>query len=177
MLIGFLSSCGSTKPLTEEEMARIRAEVDALWEAKKQEEIAKQQITAQQKREQEEYEQLRQEVRNWVGVPYRLGGNTKRGVDCSGLVVQVYKNVYGKTVHRTSNEQYQLDIAQYLNGNELKPGNLVFFNIRRRKGYVDHVGIYLNDYKFVHAGNNGVRIEDLRQRYWLKYWVAGGKVK
>ena len=132
----------------------------------------------QKQREQEKLDKaLWQEVKKWIGTPYRFGGNSRSGIDCSGLVCQVYLSVYGKELRRNSDEQYRYDIAQYLNGNKLSSGDLVFFSISRKKGEVNHVGIYLDEFKFVHAGTHGVVIEDLRQPYYVKYWTAGGKVK
>lgn len=174
ILTSSLSSCFVSRPLTPEQKARIEAEVDAMW-------AANHPLDVKQTKEEKEAERLDkaliQEIKSWLGAPYRLGGNTRAGVDCSGLVCQVYQQVYGKQLHRKSDDQYRYDIAQYLNGNQLKTGDLVFFSINRRKGDVNHVGIYIGEYKFAHAGNHGVNIEDLRKAYWVRYWTAGGKVK
>lgn len=122
-------------------------------------------------------QRLYREVESWLGVPYRTGGNDKRGVDCSGFICQVYRNVYGKQLHRRSMEQYSLDIRRYLNGNDLRTGDLVFFSTQSNR-QVNHVGIYLTNYKFVHAsGSRGVVIDDLRSSYFIRNWIAGGEVK
>lgn len=174
LLTACLASCNVYRPLTAAQRARIEAEVDAMW-------AANHPIDLPQTKEEKEAElvdkSLIQEVKSWLGAPYRLGGNSRNGVDCSGLVCQVFQKVYGKQLNRRSIDQYRYDIAQYLNGNQLKTGDLVFFAIGRNKSDVNHVGIYLDEYQFVHAGNHGVVIDDLRKAYWVKYWTAGGKVK
>lgn len=121
--------------------------------------------------------ELYKETNSWIGVPYCYGGNDKRGVDCSGFVCQVFLKVYGKQLHRSSNDQYMKDIAYYINGNELQIGDLVFFATGKTKK-VTHVGIYLGDCMFIHASSSkGVRIDDLRSSYYQRTWVAGGVVK
>lgn len=168
------SSCSTFHPLTAAQRARIEAEVDAMWAANHPQDAP---LTPQEKVEETLERNLLNELKSWMGTPYKYGGNTRNGVDCSGLVCQVYQTVYGKQMNRRSQDQYLYDIAQYLNGNQLKTGDLVFFSIGKRKGDVNHVGIYLDEYKFVHAGNHGVVIDDLRKDYWIKYWTAGGRIK
>lgn len=119
------------------------------------------------------------ESARWIGVPYRYGGNDRRGVDCSGLTTQIYKKVYGKSLHRKSADQYELDCKKVSRG-KLKCGDLVFFvtsgKVRRKN--INHVGIYLKDDKFIHAsGSRGVVVDDLNSRYYVDCWIGGGKVK
>jgi murein DD-endopeptidase / murein LD-carboxypeptidase len=113
---------------------------------------------------------LNEEIRNWIGVPYKLGGNDKKGIDCSGLVCIIYKNVYGKILPRMSLQQYE-----GCKKNALKEGDLVFFN--PGKGDVSHVGIYLKDHQFIHASvSKGVVISTLDNTYYKKYFVSGGRI-
>jgi cell wall-associated NlpC family hydrolase len=101
----------------------------------------------------------------FLGVPYRYGGNTiETGFDCSGFVRAVYEQSVGKILPRRSDEQAAA--TQVIDRNELKPGDLVFFNTMRRA--FSHVGIYVGDGKFIHSPRAGshVRVEDMRKTYW-----------
>ena len=66
------------------------------------------------------------ECASWLGVPYSYGGNTKRGVDCSGFTCAVFQNVYGKKLHRRSRDQYHKDVT-HKKKSSLRQGDLVFF--------------------------------------------------
>jgi cell wall-associated NlpC family hydrolase len=106
---------------------------------------------------------------NFLGVPYRRGGNSaEQGFDCSGFTRYVFEHSLGLVLPRRADEQAkQAGLAQVLR-DELKPGDLVFFNTMRRA--FSHVGIYVGEGKFIHAPRSGgeVRIEDMRQAYWSK---------
>lgn len=100
-----------------------------------------------------------------VGVPYRWGGESyANGFDCSGFVRTVFKSSLEVELPRTAWEQAQE--GQKIAMEDLKPGDLVFFNTMRRA--FSHVGIYLGDNKFVHAPRTGARIQvaDMDQSYW-----------
>ncbi|GLS12915.1 MULTISPECIES: C40 family peptidase [Hydrogenophaga] len=101
----------------------------------------------------------------FLGVPYRYGGNTaETGFDCSGFVRAVFEQSVGKVLPRRADEQAAA--TEVIDRNELKPGDLVFFNTMRRA--FSHVGIYVGDGKFIHSPRSGshVRVEDMRQTYW-----------
>ncbi len=105
----------------------------------------------------------------WRGIPYRLGGMSKRGVDCSGFVYLAYKELLGQTIPRTTSEQ--LNSGAKVPKDRLKAGDLVFF----KTGWTTrHVGIYLSDSKFLHASTSqGVMISTLENSYWKrKYWLS-----
>jgi len=101
-----------------------------------------------------------------VGSPYRLGGNSPAtGLDCSGFVGHVFKQVAGVVLPRDS--RAISETAQPLAQTELQPGDLVFFNTLNRA--FSHVGIYLGDSRFVHATSsrtNKVMVSNLNDRYW-----------
>ena len=102
----------------------------------------------------------------FLGVPYKYGGTSVEtgGFDCSGFVRAVYEKSIGQVLPRRASEQAAN--AETIDRNDLKPGDLVFFNTMRRT--FSHVGIYVGDGKFIHAPRKGshVRIEDMRKRYW-----------
>lgn len=115
------------------------------------------------------------ESANWLGVPYRGGGNSKRGVDCSGLTSAIYKKVYRKNLERNSDDQRKKNCRKVKKGN-LREGDLVFFHNGRKKKRATHVGIYLKDRKFIHASTSqGVIISQLDEEYWDKHWLSGGR--
>ena len=101
----------------------------------------------------------------YLGVPYRFGGTSpEKGFDCSGFVMSVFRNALGLELPRSAREMARE--GERVSLTELKPGDLVFFNTMRRA--FSHVGIYLGDNRFLHAPSRGggVRIEDMRDRYW-----------
>ena len=115
------------------------------------------------------------ESSNWLGVPYRSGGTTKRGVDCSGLTSNIYKKVYRKDLERNSDDQRKKDCRKVKKG-KLREGDLVFFHNGRKKKKATHVGIYLKDRKFIHASTSqGVIVSTLEEDYWKKHWLSGGR--
>ena len=114
---------------------------------------------------------------HWIGVPYRGGGTTKRGVDCSGLTSAIYKKVYRKSLERNSDDQRKKDCRK-VKKSKLKEGDLVFFHNGRKKKRATHVGIYLKENKFIHASTSkGVVVSDLLQSYYVTNWITGGRVK
>jgi cell wall-associated NlpC family hydrolase len=103
----------------------------------------------------------------YIGVPYRWGGNTEEsGFDCSGFVRAVFQNSIGMNLPRTAKEMSS--VGEKISMNNLKPGDLVFFNTMRRA--FSHVGIYMGDNKFLHSPRTGehVQVEDMDQKYWQK---------
>jgi len=105
----------------------------------------------------------------WRGTPYRLGGMSKRGVDCSGFVYLAYQELLRQTIPRTTAEQVNSGVK--VSKERLKAGDLVFF----KTGWATrHVGIYLSDSKFLHASTSqGVMISTLENSYWKrKYWLS-----
>ena len=102
----------------------------------------------------------------WYALPF--GGETKKGIDCSAFVQVMYAGLFGIAVPRTAREQY--NATRRISRTEMKEGDLLFFNTR---GGVSHVGIYLQNNKFVHAAaSGGVMISDLYEDYWVQeiYW-------
>ena len=111
----------------------------------------------------------------FLGVSYRFGGNSPdTGFDCSGLVRRVFKDALGLNLPRTAKEMSA--VGSQVKIDDLKPGDLVFFNTMRNA--FSHVGIYLGDNKFVHAPSAGgvVRVEDMRVNYWKQRFDGARRV-
>lgn len=101
----------------------------------------------------------------FIGVPYRYGGTSaESGFDCSGFVRATYEKTLGKVLPRRAADQAAA--TQSISREELRPGDLVFFNTMRRA--FSHVGIYVGDGKFIHAPRSGarVRVESMDGSYW-----------
>jgi cell wall-associated NlpC family hydrolase len=100
-----------------------------------------------------------------VGARYRYGGSSpETGFDCSGLVTHVYERAWGLTLPRRTDEQRH--VGHPVKRKDLQPGDLVFYNTRKRP--YSHVGIYIGDGNFVHAPRPGyrVRVENIDSPYW-----------
>jgi cell wall-associated NlpC family hydrolase len=112
---------------------------------------------------------LREEYRHWNGTRHRLGGTGSRGIDCSGFVKAVYKDVFNIDLPRTT--RAQVGQGQPVSFGKLRAGDLVFF---KPPSYPRHVGIYLGGSEFVHASKNkGVTVSKIDRYYWGKYyWTA-----
>lgn len=120
---------------------------------------------------------LYKEVASWLGTPHREGGLSRNGIDCSGLVFNVYKSVYHKTLERNSAAQYKNNCDR-IGKWRLREGDLVFFNTTLRGSRINHVGIYLKDHKFIHTSTSrGVMVSSLDEDFFQKAWVCGGRVK
>src|SRR6185503_6771533 len=112
-------------------------------------------------------------IDDWYGTPYRLGGTTKKGVDCSAFSQFLFASVYGLSIPRTARDQYNL--TSRISRTQLTEGDLIFFNTR---GGISHVGVYLQNNKFVHASTSGgVMISDIFDEYWARKFVGVGRLK
>ena len=120
--------------------------------------------------------ELYKELKRWLGTPYVYAAHTcGDGTDCSGMVMEVYLKVYGIKVHRNSAKMLEQN-CRPIDVDDLREGDLVFF-ITSSDGHVSHVGIYLKDYKFVHASSSrGVAVDDLRQDYYATHFHTAARV-
>lgn len=117
------------------------------------------------------------EVSFWMGVPYRYGGNSKSGTDCSGFVGEVFQKVYGRKLERSSDGQAKKNVHK-VGKRKLKTGDLVFFRTAPKSKKIDHVGIFLKDGYFIHASTSkGVIVSSLHEEYYKRTWRKGGRVK
>jgi cell wall-associated NlpC family hydrolase len=115
---------------------------------------------------------------NFLGVPYRRGGNSaEHGFDCSGFTRHVFEMSLGLVLPRRVDEQASAPGLVKVGREELKPGDLVFFNTLRRT--FSHVGIYIGDGKFIHSPRTGaqVRVEDMRYAYWSKRFTGARRAQ
>lgn len=112
----------------------------------------------------ETLQQLYEQHQQWQGTPYRLGGQSRAGIDCSAFVQTTFMEQFGIALPRTTRQQ--IYVGAQIAKAELQAGDLVFF----RNG--QHVGIYLEDDKFLHASTRlGVTISSMNNIYWSrKYW-------
>lgn len=112
-------------------------------------------------------------IDDWYGTKYKYGGMSKSGTDCSGFCSVLYSSVYNKQIQRTTRE-----LSKEINKvgkNKLKEGDLVFFNISKKKN--SHVGVYLKNNRFVHASTSkGVIISSLDNPYYKKTYNKGGSL-
>lgn len=113
-------------------------------------------------------------VDRWLNTPYRYGGNSKRGTDCSGFVSVLHDSLYHIKLPRSSRMMYL--VTKPIPKTELQAGDLLFFKIGR--GVISHVGIYLKDNKFAHATTNrGVVISDLDEPYYRRWYFNAGRLE
>ncbi len=116
---------------------------------------------------------LLQKMDEWWGTKYCLGGSTKNCIDCSAFTQTIFRDVYSTSLPRTAQEQYNL--AEKIETDELKEGDLVFFGSNPR--HITHVGIYVTNNKFFNAStSSGVTINDLNESYWKQRFQGGGRV-
>jgi cell wall-associated NlpC family hydrolase len=105
----------------------------------------------------------------WQGVPYRNGGMTRNSVDCSGLMVLAYLDIYGLRLPRTVEDQARYGVS--IPPEHLQPGDLLFFKTGLLQ---EHVGISLDRTRFIHASSTkGVMLSRLDEPYWQNaFWKA-----
>lgn len=110
---------------------------------------------------------------NFLGVRYTRGGNSvESGFDCSGFTRHIFEMSVGMVLPHRADEQARMSNLLTVKREELKPGDLVFFNTMKRT--FSHVGIYVGEGKFIHSPRVGgaVRVEDMREAYWAKRFTG-----
>lgn len=111
---------------------------------------------------------LGQEYKHWRGVPYRMGGLSKSGIDCSGFVYLTYRQKFGIDIPRST--ETQSEIGHPVRKRQLRIGDLVFFKTGL---FTRHVGIYYGRGRFLHASDHGVMLSNLHNPYWEStYWQS-----
>lgn len=121
-------------------------------------------------------EKMLMEIIRWLNTPYKYGGNTKHGIDCSAFTQTVFKSSLNYSLLRSAREQFTQgeDID---NTEDLKFGDLVFFNTRRRVR-PGHVGIYLGNNIFAHSSSKlGVVVSSLEDGYYNQRFMGGRRIE
>lgn len=120
-------------------------------------------------------EELIAEAREWIGTPYVYGGHSRKGTDCSGLIMELFLSVYNIKLPRSSAMQYEYaDPVEY---KELTPGDLVFFTTSKNANRVNHVGLYIGNDRMIHASSSrGVMESALSEKYWQRTLHSQGRI-
>jgi cell wall-associated NlpC family hydrolase len=114
---------------------------------------------------------------SFAGAPYKLGGDTVRGLDCSAFVRKMYA-IFGVKLPRSAEQQFSTGLK--IDRDDLTAGDLVFFRTKRCARYPTHVGIYIGEGQFVHTSSfrrRGVRIDRLSEAYFSKTYAGAVRVK
>ncbi len=113
-------------------------------------------------------------IDEWYGVPYKYGGKNKSGIDCSNFTATLYSSIYKKSISGSSSSIFEQ--CKTVSKSNLEEGDLLFFKIDGDK--ISHIGVYLQNNKFVHATTKkGVMIDDLDEAYYKKYYYKAGRLK
>lgn len=118
---------------------------------------------------------LNQFIKKWIGRPYKFGGNTERGIDCSQFSKRLYKDVYNLKLENVCSRQWRQ--TSRVNRDSLKTGDILFFNSKvSPSGW--HCGIYLSNSKFIHAANrrDGVKISSLEEPMYRRLYKGAGRI-
>ena len=115
---------------------------------------------------------LRAEIDRWKGTPYRLGGASPNGVDCSAFAVIIYREVFNIRIPRTTKQQVKL--GKQIDIRSLSTGDMIFFLPESKQM---HVGIYLSHGEFAHASvSKGVTVSSMNDSYWKKRFLTARRV-
>lgn len=157
-LVLLLGSCHSSKKATGKGKYKPKTEI-----------VNVKSLKGQEKR-------IVEEALTWQGTPYRYGASNKgKGTDCSGMVLSVYEKVTKKKLPRNSAKQ--ADFCKKLKKKDVRPGDLVFFATGKDKNKISHVGIMVDDNRFVHASTQkGVLISEINTPYYQRTFRMFGRV-
>lgn len=121
-------------------------------------------------------EQIAEYSKKFMGVPYKWGGATPEGFDCSGFTYYIYRQ-FGFALKRTSSDQATQGV--FVDKSELRPGDLIFFDTQgKNNGQITHNGMYVGDNKFIHSANSRtvVKITALTDSYYTKAYVKAKRI-
>ncbi|MDE7385685.1 MAG: C40 family peptidase [Muribaculaceae bacterium] len=111
----------------------------------------------------------------WLGVKYRYGGEGRDGIDCSALVMNVYREALGVKLPRTSRSQHEYTTS--VSRRDLQPGDLVFFSTLKNRSGISHVGLFIGNDRFIHASSSrGVVVSRLSDKYFVSHYHSSGRV-
>lgn len=115
------------------------------------------------------------EARTWIGTPYKYGGHSRDGADCSGFLMEVFKNAIDVTIPRTTREQR--DDCLYVDRDNISVGDILFFSSNNSTGKIAHVGMYVGDGRMIHASSSrGVVEDNLDVNYYVQHFQSIGRV-
>jgi cell wall-associated NlpC family hydrolase len=117
-------------------------------------------------------------AKSFMGAPYKYGGETVRGLDCSAFVKKIY-DIFDVQLPRSAREQFM--VGNKISKDELAVGDLVFFKTKRYVKYPTHVGIYIGDGNFIHSSSTrsklGVKVDALSSDFYSRTFVGATRVK
>jgi len=117
-------------------------------------------------------EQFEDKVKGYLGTPYRSGGTSRDGMDCSGFVKTVYDRFFGIDLPGSARAQFGFSELKKINSCEIQPGDLIFFANSKKKR-INHVGMYISEGQFIHASSTqGITVSSLDDSYWKKRLVG-----
>ena len=117
---------------------------------------------------------LQEEVKGCLGIPYRRGGTTTAGMDCSGFAKYMYSKLFGVELPHKASQQYRMTFLRDISQESLQMGDLVFF---KQRNSITHVGMYLADGDFVHSlSGKGVLISSLQNPYWKSVFAGSRRL-
>lgn len=112
------------------------------------------------------------EARTWIGTPYIYGGHSRKGTDCSGMVMEVFKKVTNIKLPRSAQEQQQY--CSETSRERLNPGDLIFFS-PSKNSRVSHVGIYIGNNRMIHASSSrGVIESNIYENWFVQHYHSSG---
>lgn len=130
-----------------------------------------------EKRQSAGHSRLLRVVDSYLGVPYKWGGTTRRGMDCSAFTRAIFRETYGVELPRTSKQMYRLG-QQIDDRRSLHPGDLIFFRDTYAGPGVSHVGIYIGDGRFAHASSSkGGTITPLEAAYFRQRYAGARRIR
>lgn len=172
LFLVFLTACASNVRFTSESKQPNVSCVDEKFDErpeKKAIEIEK--IEKNESQISSKQEQVIKIAHDWLGTPYLWGGNTRKGVDCSGFVKNVYQEV-GINLPRTA--QMQFDYSYKISKDKIKPGDLLFY---RKNGKITHVAIYVGKGEIIHSSTGrGVIKQPITDDYLSSIFAGAGRV-
>jgi cell wall-associated NlpC family hydrolase len=160
---------------TRKVMDQRQASLDRERRAKRERELTRKQerISTAGKSGRLNRDKLYAAVDKYVGTPYRFGGDSERGIDCSAFTRRVYR---GQGVELPRNSRDQARVGMSVAYSSVRTGDLIFFDTSINGG-ISHVGVYLNGSTFAHASSSkGVTKSSLKERYYAKRFVKGGRI-
>jgi len=118
-------------------------------------------------------EKFESSIKGYLNIPYRKGGASEKGMDCSGFVRTVYNRFFDIKLPYNAQAQFGFSDLEKIDPLDMQPGDLIFFTNNKKKKRITHVGVYISGRQFIHASSSqGVTVSSLDNRYWKKRFVG-----